>query len=342
VGGCKKNEYQKYETEFIGSFDVRTIIVGYSKSESEFTKQSEVIYNMMEKNNQLFDIYHDYEGVVNIKTINDNAGIKPVEVSQEIIDLLLFSQEAYEKTDGLTNVAMGAVLKIWHEHRTAGIAAPAEASLPNQEELIEAAAHTNIDDMIIDQENHTVYLQDPQMSLDVGAVAKGFTVAAARDAAAAAGMDSAIINAGGNVMTIGAPQDGVRERWGIGIQDPDKSVEGTTNVLDTVFVNDKAVVSSGSYERYYVVDEKTYHHIIDPDTLYPSENYKAISVIHESSAVGDYLSTALFIASYEAGLEIAAAHNAEVLWVTADGEIKATKGYQEVSKKFSNYSADDD
>lgn len=351
ISGCQKvteepkadtKAYEKYEAEFIGTFDVKIQIIGYSESESSFENECKIIYDKMNDLNKLFDIYNDYKGINNLKTINDNAGIQPVKVDKEIIDLLLFSMDAYERTDGLVNVAMGSVLRIWHDHRTAGIDDPEDATIPTEAELKEAVKHTNIMDVIIDEEEQTVYLADPEMSLDVGAVAKGYSAQLAKDEAVSAGLESAVINAGGNVLTVGAPEDGTRERWGIGIQDPKKTVDGVTNILDTVFLNDKSVVSSGHYQRYYEVDGKVYHHIIDPKTLFPAEYFAAVSVIYADSGTADYLSTAIFIAPYEEGVEIAKAHGAEVLWVFHDGSTKATEGYKEISQLFSGYSSQDE
>lgn len=346
AAGCSKKPsvtvvYGKYEAEFIGTFDVKIQIVGYAESEAQFTKVSGAIYDRMQDSNKLFDIYHDYENISNLKTINDNAGIRPVKVDPQIIELLLFAKDAYEKTGGLTNVAMGAVLKPWHDYRTAGMASPEDAKLPPMEDLTEAVKHTNIDDVIIDEANSTVYLADPQMSLDVGAIAKGYAAEKAADAAILAGFEAGLVDAGGNVVAVGMPKDGVRVRWGIGIQDPVKSVEGVANILDTIYLNDKAVVSSGDYQRYYIVDGKAYNHIISPITLMPADRYKAVTIVHESSAVADYLSTAIFIASYEEGLAMAKAHGAEVIWVYPDGRTEATDGYQQISQMFSGYSATD-
>lgn len=346
AAGCNKKldtpvTYGKYEAEFIGTFDVKIQVVGYSESEAQFTKASGAIYDKMHDLNKLFDIYHDYEGVPNLKTINDNAGIQPVKVDPQIIDLLLFAKDAYAKTDGLTNVAMGAVLKLWHDYRTEGIVSPEDAKLPPMEDLIEAAKHTNIDDIIIDEANSTVYLADSQMSLDVGAIAKGYAAEKARDAAVLAEFEAGLVDAGGNVVAVGMPRDGIRARWGIGIQDPEKSVDGVANILDTIYLTDKAVVSSGDYQRFYMVDGKAYNHIISPKTLMPADWYKAVTIVHESSAVADYLSTAIFIAPYEEGLAMAKAHGAEVIWVYPDGRTEATDGYKQISRMFSGYSATD-
>jgi thiamine biosynthesis lipoprotein len=343
--GCFNNPkdpiYDKFEAEFIGVFDVKIQIIGYDESKEAFTEKASVIYDKMHELHKLYDIYNDYEGIANIKTINDNAGIAPVKVDRQIIDLILLSKEAYERTDGLTNLALGSVLKIWHDYRIEGIDFPEEARLPKEEDLKAAALHANIDEVIVDEENSTVYLADPDMRLDVGAIAKGFAAELAKEAAVAAGLESGILDAGGNVLTIGAPRDGVRDRWGVGVQDPARESDGVRNIIDTVYLNDKAVVTSGMYQRYYVVDGRTYNHIIDPRTLFPADHYAAVTVIHENSGIAEYLSTAIFIASYEDGLSMAKANGAEVLWVYPDGELVATEGYEKISKLFGAYSATD-
>ena len=147
-----------------------------------------------------------------------------VVVDAKIINLLLKSREIYNITGGKTNVAMGAVLSIWHEYREAGIEDPENAELPPMDELKEAALHVNIDDMIIDEAASTVYLRDPLMSLDVGAVAKGYATEQAAEAIEASGRTSVLLSIGGNVRAIGVKPDG--SAWNVAIQNPDLEAEG--------------------------------------------------------------------------------------------------------------------
>ena len=115
--------------------------------------------------NKLYDIYKDYDGINNIKTINDNAGIKPVEVQQEIIDLLLFSKEWYNRTNGKCNIALGSVLSIWHDYRNASINNPEKAEIPPPDMLKEAMRYTDINKVIVDEDNNTVYLEDKNIPM---------------------------------------------------------------------------------------------------------------------------------------------------------------------------------
>ena len=269
--GCAKKGLKRFQAEFLTLFDTVTIIVGYAENKEEFTALAEQIYDEFETYHRLFDIYNDYEGLSNIKTINDNAGTAPVKVDGRIISLLKMAKEQYAKTGGAVNVAFGAVLGIWHDYREAGVSDPEHAELPPMEQLRSASGHTDIDKLIIDEEALTVYLSDPLMRLDVGAVAKGYAVEMTARHFESLGVRNLLLSVGGNVRAIGgkpADKDGPEPLWIIGIQNPDKN--SAEAELLQVAVNDLSVVPSGAYERDYTVDNTRYLHITNPDTLMPS------------------------------------------------------------------------
>jgi thiamine biosynthesis lipoprotein len=175
------------------------------------------------------------------------------------------------------------------------------------------------------------------MSLDVGAVAKGFAAEIVARELMAEGLKSGIINAGGNMRIIGKPLDGIRGLWGIGIQDPDKFIlsDDYSNLLDIVFVKDTSVVSSGVYQRYYVVDDIMYHHLIDPDTLMPGEHNKAVTVVTEDSGLADLLSTVVFLMPYQRGREfVESLDDVDAVWVMEDGRVEATDGMKRMLKSY--------
>lgn len=330
----EKVEYSKYGDSFFDTFDTMTQVVGYTKSEQEFRTYFDKIHARFLQLHKLYDIYNNYEGMNNIKTINDNAGIKPVKVDKEIIDLILFAKDWYKRTGGKTNIAMGSVLSIWHEYREAGIDDPENAKLPPMEELREALKHTDISKVIVDTKNSTVYLEDERMSLDVGAIAKGFATEIVAREIMADGFTSGLISAGGNVRALGKPLDGVRERWGIGIQNPDKSIiNEEQNLLDTIFLNNASVVSSGDYQRFYVVNGKPYHHLIDPDTLMPGNYYRAVTIVTEDAGIADFLSTTAFLMPYEQSRALVESlEGVEAVWVMPDGKVEATEGMKRMMK----------
>ena len=195
-------------------FDTGTTIVGRDTSEEALSRKAQKIHDELLVYHQLFDIYNEYEGN-NLKTVNDNAGIGPVEVDRAIIDLLLDCRAYYDLTGGKVNVAMGSVLRLWHIARNDSIDDPANAYLPAEEALAEAAKHTSWDTILIDAEACTVYVTDPEQLLDVGAIAKGWaTQRVARELPA-----GLLISVGGNVVATG-PKEESGTPWVVGITDP--------------------------------------------------------------------------------------------------------------------------
>jgi len=342
--GCsQKPQYYKYSSEFMDTFDTDVIVMAYTQSDAQFDDLLGTVHDEFLKMHQLFDIYHDYDGINNIKTINDNAGIRPVKVDSHIIDLIKLSKEWYKKAGGAVNIAMGAVLSIWHDYREAGIADPASAKLPPMADLKSASAHTDIDNVIIDEAASTVYLADKDMSLDVGAVAKGYTTEVTADMLTAKGFGSVLISAGGNIRAIGAPLDGTRNKWGVGIKDPDSPLSGSTeesNLLDVAFVTNMSVVSSGVYERFYTVNGKQYNHLIDPSTLMPGNYYKAVTVVTEDSGMADLLSTALFLMPPDKARSFAESlDGVEALWVMPDDSLSETSGMKSILRDLGGATA---
>ena len=328
--GCSTTKKTKYEAEFLELFDTVTKISGYANNKEEFSSYAQLIYDNLKEYHELYDIYHTYEGVNNIKTINDNAGIKPIKVDQKIIDLLLFSKEKYLMTDGQVNIAFGAVLKVWHDYRTEGIDNPENAKLPPMELLKEKAEHTDIDQLIIDEDESTVYLMDPEMSLDVGAIAKGYATERVSNTLFDQGFSSWMISVGGNVRTIGTKADG-NLSWNVAIQNPDMEANDYLAILS---LSDMSLVTSGNYERYYTVGNKQYHHIIGSETLMPSEYFTAITIVCKDAGVADALSTAVYNMPFEEGLALVEElPDTEALWVCKNGELKYSSHFKEYIKK---------
>ena len=321
LSGCalRGGERKQYQATFLTLFDTVTYISGLADSQEAFYAQAQQLHDALLVYHRLFDIYNEYPGFNNLKTVNDHAGMEPVQVDGEIIRLLLDCRHYDELTGHTVNVAMGSVLALWHEARTAGLDDPARAVLPDEEALKNAATHTDWAAVEIDEEAGTVYLADPALRLDVGAVAKGWAAQRAAEATPA----GFLISVGGNVCATG-PKDDSGTPWVVGITDPD----GGSDYLHTLYNRDSAIVTSGDYQRYYVVDGETYHHIIDPATLYPARRYRSVTVICGDSGLADALSTALFILPREEGEALAQNCGAEAMWVDAEGSRFYTQGFQ--------------
>ena len=195
------------------------------------------------------------------------------------------------------------------------------------EQLQEAAKHTSIDQMILDEEASTVYLADPAMSLDVGAVAKGYATEQVALYLEEKGVTGYLLNVGGNVRCIGAKADG--EPWSVGIENPNTEDTETPHIA-YLHLAGQSLVTSGSYQRFYTVDGERYHHIIDPETLMPGTNFLSVSVLCADSGRADALSTALFTMTYEEGAAlIESLTDAEAMWVLSDGEQWYSSGFQD-------------
>ena len=311
--GCQSTP-KRYSAVYTDVFDTITELNAYCASQEEFDLLAKTVHAELLRLHKIFDIYNSYEGLTNAKTLNDIAGEEAAEVPAELLELTECGKLWHSLSGGRLNIAMGSVLSLWHDCREAEI-------LPDGEELFRRAEHCNISDIVIDGE--TVRLADPDMSLDFGALAKGYAAQKAAEAAVSAGGESFILSVGGNVVTQGEKPTG---KWEVGIENPDGGL------LTTVKVSGEAVVTSGDYQRYFEADGVRYHHIIDFETLYPAKLWRSVTVIAQSSAEADALSTALFCMSFEEGRELLKQYAAEALWVSADGEIIRSEGFEAYEK----------
>ena len=311
---------KQYTATFLSLFDTLTTVVGYADSPEAFETVAHAIRDDLQEYHQLFDIYHEYDGINNLKTVNDAAGVAPVQVDERIIRLLQDCKAIYDITGGKVNAAMGSVLNLWHEARSDGRDDPLNAYLPDADALIEAAAHMDFDKVEIDPEAGTVYITDPAMRLDVGAIAKGWAAQRAAEAAPA----GLLISVGGNVCATGPKEGGAP--WVIGIQNP----ADPEQYLHTIYLSSGSVVTSGDYQRTYWVDGKSYHHIVDPDTLYPATYWRSVTIVCPDSGLADALSTALFLLPQDAGQALLAQYDAEALWAAADGSLYYSPGFYKI------------
>ena len=314
---------QQFSVTWFDLFDTVTIIQGFAADEQQWDEQMDRLHAELLEYHQLYDIYNAYEGMENLYTINQKAGQGPVKADEKILDLLELALELYGETDGRINVAMGSVLSIWHDAREIGMETPELAYLPDMAELEAAAAHCDPADVVIDRQAGTVELLDPEMRLDVGSIAKGYAAEMGARLLREQGLESAMLSLGGNLCAVGTKPDGAQ--WTGGIQDPDN----TENYLKAVYLEDMALVTSGDYQRFYMVDGQRMHHIIDPDTLMPTTYCRSVTVLNPDSGRSDGYSTALFCMDPQEGLAmVEALEDTEALWVLPDGSILESSGFE--------------
>ena len=261
--------------------------------------------------------------MTNLCSLNKAAGGEPLPVDRRLVDFLVYAKEMEALTDGEMNVMLGSVLRLWHDCREAASENPAEASIPSEEELRRAAEHTDIAALEIDEEACTVRIADPEASLDVGALGKGYACERAAEYLESVGAAGYVLNIGGNIRCIGDRPGG--SGWVTAIRDPDPAAEG---YACKIRIRDTACVTSGVYERFFTVHGQRYHHIIDKDTLYPAAYFSSLTVITRDSALADALSTALFCMPQERGMElIRNLGGVEALWIFPDGTQRSSPGF---------------
>ncbi len=311
--GCKK-EIQPKNRIFYEYFDTVSTVYDYSGgSDEDFRENAALVEEGLEYYHKLFDIYNEYDGITNLATVNRLAKVGEVEVDAELIEFLEYAIEMHALTGGNMNIAMGSLLSVWHKYREAGKAVPTEA------ELRLAAEHTDIKNLVIDKEKRTVKFLDPEMSLDVGAIAKGYAVERIAEELIERGVTAYVLDVGGNLRAIGSKVDGGTWRTGVKNPDPNAS-ERYVYYLD---IADTSVVTSGDYQRFYTVNGVRYHHIINKDTLMPADYFSSVTVVTKNSGLADALSTALFNMDYESGVNLLSKlDDVSVIWVTKDGEVK--------------------
>ena len=343
--GCSK-KYELMSHYITGPFDTITTYMSYVSSEDEFNEQCDYIEEQLNYYDQLFDKYNTYNGMNNLKTINDNAGKKAIEVDQPLIDLLNLSIERNRKISSKVNVAFGSVINIWHDYREEAESHDGVGTVPSDEELEKANQHTSIDSIEIDEKKKTVYINDALASIDVGATAKGYAIELIKDGLIEMGVDNFLLSGGGNVASHGQRKiqkegefylDDCADKFCVGIESPqDGNYAASADDPDSeneavLVVQGESIVTSGDYQRFYQdVNGVRYHHLIDPETLYPAVHFRSVSIITEDSGLADFLSSAVFLMEYEEGLKLVnSLDGVEAIWLLEDGKIRMSDGLKD-------------
>jgi len=317
---------------FSGCRNEETKIVNNNKiSESEFLLDTHVtitLYGTADEN--LFpEIFEEIQRLENILSVHvegsdldllkKNAGIKPVKVSEDTIKLMEKSIKYSELTNGLFDITSGPLIDLW------GIGTES-AKIPSKDEIKEAIGLINYKKIKIDKKESTVFLEDDDMIANLGAIAKGYIADRVEEKLYKLGIESAIINLGGNVQLIGTKPDGTLFR--IGIQDPDESRGGNIGVYTG---KDVTIVSSGDYERFFIEDGVKYHHILNPKTGFPVDTeIKSVSIITDKSFEADALSTSVLLSGWDKGIAmIENSKDIEAIFINKDHQVYVTEGLKE-------------
>jgi thiamine biosynthesis lipoprotein len=259
-----------------------------------------------------------------VVAINEQAGIEPVKVRTDLIELLEQALYYAELSDGAFDPTVGPLIQLW------GIGTDAQR-VPREDEIFTALKLVNWRDVAIDRAAGTVFLRREGMALDLGAIAKGYAGDEVARIARENNVPRAIIDLGGNIVTVGWRGQKNKELlpWRIGIQNP---ISGRGAYIGIVPVHDTSVVTSGVYERFFIADGKRYHHLFSTVNGYPVENgLMSVTIITGSSTTADALSTAVFALGFERGKDlIDSIPGAEAIFVFDDRTVRITDGLKDI------------
>ncbi len=221
--------------------------------------------------------------------INNNAGIKPVKVSTELFNLIKRAIAISNLTDGAFDISYASMDRIWKFDGSMSV-------FPSKETIKKSVNKVGFKNIILNQKEQTIYLNQKGMKIGFGAIGKGYAADKAKKLLLTKGIKAGIINASGDMNTWGKQPNG--EDWIIAITNP-MNKNKTFAVLP---ISNKAVVTSGNYEKYVVFNDKRYTHIIDPRTGYPSYGVISATVFAPSAELADALATSIFVMGYEVGI----------------------------------------
>jgi len=255
-----------------------------------------------------------------VAQVNAAAGSGPVVVSRDTWSVIEKAMEISRIGDGRFDLTVGPLVKLW------GIGTDA-ARIPSPAEIKGALALVGWRDVVLSAPDRSVFLRRAGMAIDLGAIAKGYAADEVIAVLAANGVKASVVDLGGNVLTFGAKPDG--SPWRIGLQDPDPAVPRGSHIGQLEFTGSRAVVTSGTYERFFVRDGIRYHHILDTTTGLPVRNgLVAVTIFADRSIVADGYSTLVFVSGLEGGRALveATGGSIEAIFFTDAFEVYATAG----------------
>jgi len=282
------------------------------------------VENIISFYNDISDKYFLYDGVTNIKTINDDPTSTHV-ISEELFDLIEFSLDHQSDVDNLFNIALGPVINVWHNYRE-NCNQNNVCEVPTLIELEEENQYTNANDIILDRDNLTITMSE-SMSLDLGGVSKGYLSRIIIAYLDSLELNGFLLNNGESNISLGGTHP-TREGgdFKIAVTDPTYQLP----YYATIYLSDgEQLVTSGDYQQNYEVDEVLYHHIISGDSLFPDRNSRSVSIVHTDPALADLYSTAIFLMTIPEGIEFVDSINGlEAIWYALDGTIYFSENFE--------------
>lgn len=261
-------------------------MMGTTVSLMLFEPNETVVQHVFNTINQLENKLTVNRPVSEVMSINNAAGKHPVRVSHAVYSLIEQAWKVSLMPDSCFNVAIGPLVKLWK----IGFSGH---QVPNPEQIVEKRSLIDPNDIKLDPKSCSVFLKKAGMEIDLGAIAKGYIADVIKLVLQQHNVYQAIVNLGGNVLTTGDSPIDAEGYWHIGLKKPFSSIEN--ELVGLIKVKNKSVVTSGTYERYFIENQHVYHHILDSKTGYPLDNeLESITIISDTSLEGDIYSTILY------------------------------------------------
>jgi FAD:protein FMN transferase len=310
--GCdmKKSNVTK---ETRSSMHTIVTITAVSDSTDLARKAIEEAYAELDR---LASVFNFYDEKSELSAINRNAGVGPVKVSKETLELIAKSLYVSQMTDGAFDVTVGSLVKLWDMNKRI---------VPDKKIIEETKKNIGYENIVVDRTGSAIFIKKKGMSIDLGGIVKGYAADRVVDILQRNGIKSGIAQVGGEVRTFGKKPDG--SPWTVGIQNP-RQKGGGDEIIATVDISGKAISTSGDYNKYFEKDGRRYHHLIDPKTGYPSLNCGSATVIADNATSSDGFSK-LFILGPEKGIEAAKKAGVEVVFIDCNGEVALSDGLKE-------------
>lgn len=302
---------EKVDRTFFALGTINNIKIFNTRNEDAEDAMDEAI----ERINEIDDQMSAFKPESDISKISRNAGNGLQKVQKDTFELVRRAAAFGALSGGAFDITIRPLVELWGINKKGDF-------IPSNFEIQKALSLVNYQDIKLDEKSQSVSLKKSEQSLDLGGIAKGFAADEVKRILIKNGIHSAVINLGGNIITIGKRPDG--QPWQIGIQNPFAS-RGV--YLGVVSASNKTIVTSGSNEQFFIKDGVRYHHILDPHTGKPAQSsLLSVTVICSNSTDADALTTALFILGPEKSMPLLNERKADAIFVTEDLSVFATSG----------------
>ena len=301
--------YSRY-VYLMGS-DFQITVIAHSQDEA-----NRYINLAVKEISRIESMISSWDSTSQTSSVNRNAGINAVRIDRELLDLINRSKSISKLTDGAFDISYASMDRIW---KFDGSICP----MPGASIVTTSVDRVGFEKVILNPNTSTCFLQEEGMKIGFGAIGKGYAADKAKQLLIKYGVESGIINAGGDMTTWGKQPNG--EEWTVGIKNPlNKEV-----VFATLPVVDGAIVTSGNYEKYVMIEGERYSHIIDPRTGYPSKGIASVSVLASKAELADALATAVFVMGTDIGIDrIEQLPGIECIVIEDNGKVITSSGIQ--------------